>query len=99
MLRSRSEVTMDERVGMMLAGQIATDPDTGAYVRFSSGRSQYGHAPKYILSIPIPDAQRTADKYGYVASVKVHRFRAWSDAEAIAHAQAFLTKWQRQHAA
>lgn len=99
MLQSRSDVSMDDCVGMMLAGQVAVDTETGAVLRDSSGRSQYGHAPKYILSIPIPEAARTADKYGYVASAKVHQFRAWTDAEAIAHAQAFLDQWRRQHTA
>lgn len=96
MLLSRAEVAIDTRVSMMINGQIAVDSETGAYVTYSSGRSKYGLAPKYRLHIPIPEAQRTADKYGYVASAKVHQFRAWSDAEAVQHAREYLAKYQKQ---
>lgn len=97
MLQTPDTFDPSTRLVMALRGQIALDLETGAHVWASRGRSR--GAPHYGLTIPIPAAQRTADPWGYVAKEKHHRFRAWSDAEALAHAQAYLTKWHATHPA
>ncbi len=80
MLQDRETMRTTDKQGwvsMLLRGEIAYDPDTGATLTPSAGRSRAGRGAWYVLAIP-----------GQAS----HRFRALRDADALAHARTHLAR-------
>lgn len=79
MLKTLREFEEGQALTLLLKGVEAYDPETGAYLRASHGRSHY--APKWFLFF--------ADEKDANGDYRPYRewrtiFRAWSSAEALA---------------
>jgi len=82
-ITSKSTLDENEKFGCIMRGMCAVDPESGAYLKPSYGRSS--HEPKYFLILP---AEPPADRGGFLAHGKSYDFersiiRAWSEQEAI----------------
>jgi len=102
MLKPISELPEDDHFKAMMLGWVAVDPESGAYLFSTNGRSKSLTAPKYILILPDePIADRrslfTNCSFGYPYGRKI--VRAWSDEDAIAAANGRLPKMIEQQAA
>ena len=94
MLKPISELpTEDERIYAWMAGWTAVDPDSGAMLSRSNGRSS--QAPKYFLILPNKSVQERGGlfaKYDWDFPQGRKIVRAWSGVEAIELANAKLAK-------
>ena len=77
---------------LWLTGYFACHVETGALLKTSHGHSKYGAPPWRGLIVPIPPAAQRADKDGYIAYVATTRFRATSEDDAVARADAWIAK-------
>lgn len=77
MLLTARQVDEQTAMEMLLKGVAAYDPDTGAYLTASDGRSRY--APKWFLFYADSDRDGEWRPYGEWRTI----FRAWSFEEAL----------------
>jgi hypothetical protein len=100
MLKPISELPEEDRFKALMLGWVAVDPDNGAHLFRTNGRTMT--APKYILILPSKSVQerrslfRDSD-FDYPHGRKI--VRAWSDEEAITDANERLPKMLEQQAA
>lgn len=85
MLQPSSAFDTSDRFAMLFKGWVALDPETGAQLSVSYGRSKYGNAPKYYLILPNKSVE---ERGGLFASYDWDNegrkvFRAWTEEEAI----------------
>lgn len=93
---------LSRRLGAAFREWIAVDADTGAFVVSSRGRARAGTGHNYVIVLPGESfAQRGFDYFAPYdhARVLYARFKAFSDAEALAKANARLPKLERRRGA
>lgn len=86
MLRKAKELDLEIGLTMLIRDIAAYDPETGAYLRVSRGRSHY--APKWFLFFGDPERDGEYRPYREWRTI----FRAWDTEEALAIANEKLTK-------
>jgi hypothetical protein len=62
-MKLASDLDLDNRVKCLLAGYVALDLETGAFMTCSYGRRKAGRASRYYLHIPGEERSRRIEAY------------------------------------